>query len=208
MRAAELESSQSHLQALQSKTTELQFQLRESSERFAVTLEELTELRETLPSSSATTSAEEVTRLLVETEGKYEGRLSELRHRIRSLEKERAESEEEWSRNLSEKTKELDRLRRDLGLKAKETNENAEKGKSHEARISELEGTIQKLEQGAKIEELLRKELELKLVASKERNADLEQNLEEGSLRMKAIEKQLEEARARESQLKTSNKVK
>ncbi|KZS93087.1 hypothetical protein SISNIDRAFT_100481 [Sistotremastrum niveocremeum HHB9708] len=207
LRAAELESSQSHLQALQSKTTELQFQLRESSERLAVSLEELTELRETLPSSGTMTSAEEVTRLLLETEGKYEAKLSELRQRIRSLEKERAESEEEWSRNLSEKTKELDRLRRDLGAKAKETNENAERGKTHEARIAELEGTIRQLQQDAKVQELVRTELEFKLAASKDKNADLEQNLEEGLLRIKTIEKHLDEARGRESQLKTSNKT-
>lgn len=114
MRQAELESSQSHLESLQSSTSELQFQLRESTERSVLLLEELAdarrdlEYRELRPSVSAEDSA----RIRAAIEAKYESKIKELVSRLSDVEKERSETEAALSRNLQQKTQELESLRK------------------------------------------------------------------------------------------------
>jgi len=58
-------------------------------------------------------------------EAKYESRISEMKRNISVLEKERSESEADWSRKLKEKVKELDDIKRILGSAAR-TRENEE----------------------------------------------------------------------------------
>lgn len=121
IRHAELESSQYHLESIQSQNTELQYQLKELEERGALLNEELSETRRDLSTRvhAPGPSSEDVTRLLAAAESKYEAKLADMRHSINTLEKERSESELDWSRNLKEKVKELDELRQLAGTAAK-----------------------------------------------------------------------------------------
>jgi chromosome segregation ATPase len=121
LRQAELESAQFHLDSLQSQNTELQYQLRESEERFALLNDDITEVRREADSRSRepTSSAEDVARLLSAAEAKYESKLADLRKNLSVVEKERNESEAQWSRKLRDKVRENDELKQVLGSATK-----------------------------------------------------------------------------------------
>lgn len=140
MRQAELESSTSHLDSLQSQNTELQFQLRELEDRIAVLSEEVSDARRLQNDSPRvhTTSAEDVARLLSSSEAKYESKLAELRRNLVAVEKERNEGEADWSRKLREKTRETDELRRVLQSFTQTRDEN-------EGVVGGLKSVIEKL---------------------------------------------------------------
>lgn len=158
LRQAELESSQSHVENLQNQNNELQYQVREANDRIALLESEETafsrspaspRLRShdsgtstTLPPSPSHDAPVELARLLSEAESKYEARLSDLRSKIRSLEKERNESEEEWARNLAERGKEIERLKRLMAEKETEFLRKAKGWEESESRIGALERSL------------------------------------------------------------------
>lgn len=113
LRQAELESSQLHAETLQSRNTELQFQLRESQDKVTLLTDELDDLRneQEIRLFGAGPSAEEVQQIVGSVETKYQAKLSELRRTLATSEKERTESDANWSRKLMEKTKEAEGLR-------------------------------------------------------------------------------------------------
>jgi chromosome segregation ATPase len=184
-RQAEVESSRAELETLRNRTKELEFQLREADERCAMLEEgaavssrpaEANDRGRSLlgvglpdggnlsrsPSRSGSysqTSAGEVQRLLAEAESRSEAKLSDLRFKIRSLEKERNEAEEEWAVKLQERVHELEKLRRVIAEKEGEYAESLRKRDEKDARIAEgnearkvLEKEIKGLK--AKIEEM------------------------------------------------------
>ena len=112
---------------MQHQNTEFQFQLREANDRLALLKEEYAELLRESESRSRepTTSPDEIARMVSAAEAKYESRISEMKRNISVLEKERSESEADWSRKLKEKVKELDDIKRILGSAAR-TRENEE----------------------------------------------------------------------------------
>lgn len=128
LRQAELESTQAHADMVQHQNTELEFQLREANDRFALVREEYSELQRETESRSRepTVSAEEIARVVSATEVKYEVKLSEIKRNISVLEQERHESEVDWSRKLTEKVRELENLKKMLGS-ATRMRENDEK---------------------------------------------------------------------------------
>lgn len=123
LRQAELESAHTHLEALQHKNTEFQFQLRESNDRLILLREEYAELQReqeaTARQRDPVTPAGDVAQLISAVEAKCEVKISELKRNLITLEKERNEAEGDWSRRLREKGKELDELKRVLGSATK-----------------------------------------------------------------------------------------
>ena len=116
MRQAELESSNTHMETLQSQTTEYQYQIRELSDRVALLEGELTDAqREANPANGTGMSAEEVARLISAAEAKYETRLAELRGQLDAIEKERNEADAEWSSKFSAKALEAEELKKVIG---------------------------------------------------------------------------------------------
>ncbi|KAG9015648.1 hypothetical protein FRB90_004601 [Tulasnella sp. 427] len=223
VRQAELESSQSHTETLQNQNNELQFQLREANDRIALLESEETPFGRIAPSphlrshnsgtsvnfppSPSHEAPAELARLLSETESKYEGRLSDLRSKIQSLEKERNDSEEEWAKNLAERGKEIERLKRVMVEKETEFLRKAKAWEESETRIGSLERSLNEL----KVErEELRKEKEV-LATELGVLHDAETTLKEDKLeavnRVSAMERQLDELRSRESQLKSNVKT-
>lgn len=183
LRQAEIESAQAHVESLTNQNNELQYQLREANDRIAILNEEMydntaaskrsaleeysngrSEDSGYFPSPPAHDSPAELARLLSEAEGKYEARLSELRDRVRTMEKERNDSEEEWSRNMSERGREIERLKRLMSERERGFEEKAGAWKDSEAKIAALERTTIELkiarEEMAKAGEVLKKELE------------------------------------------------
>ncbi|KAF8912724.1 hypothetical protein CPB84DRAFT_1759339 [Gymnopilus junonius] len=193
LRQAELESSQSHLESLQHQNTEIQFQLREANDRLALLKEEYSELLREQESRSRdpVVSADEIARMVSATEAKYEAKLAEVKRNVSILEKERYEAEADWSRKLKEKVKELDDLKRVLGsaTRTREAEENAVAGlKSDLAQAQEL---AKNLERQVSELPLLREQID-----------ELQT-----SVKILVLEKQIEETKAREMQLKQSNKT-
>ncbi|KAF8523131.1 peroxisomal membrane anchor protein conserved region-domain-containing protein [Hysterangium stoloniferum] len=208
MRQAELESSQSHLESVEARTTELQYQLREAESRIEFITEELSEVRQgVVNENSSQSSAEELARILSETEGKYEARISELRSRMRALEKERQEAEDEWSRNLQERSRELERLRILADGKGREYAESIRTKTEMEDRIMELQTENRKLRAQKEVEDGVLHGLQNDITWLKEAEASTKQEREELSLKLQAVEKQVEEGKIRENAFKTNNKV-
>lgn len=116
LRQAELESSQCHAESLQAQNTELQFRLKELQERITLLNDEIGELRgeHEIRSQISGASAEEISQLVSSIETKYEAKLLELKRTLTTAEKERTEAEANWSRKLTEKTKETEELKRML----------------------------------------------------------------------------------------------
>lgn len=121
LRQAEVESCQSLLESIQSQNAELQYQLRELEDRVALLQEELAEAQsgQMDQTHESGISSEEVARLISTTKAKYETRVAELQRNLAATERERNDTEAEWSRKLREKTKETDELKRALGSTAK-----------------------------------------------------------------------------------------
>lgn len=118
LRQAEVESQSSMQEALQSQTGEMEYRLRETSDRVALLEEELAETRrqqDNKLTESTSASSEDVSRLVSGIETKYSARIADLQREISNVEKERAETEAGWSRKLREKSHELDLLKQTLG---------------------------------------------------------------------------------------------
>lgn len=145
LRQAQLESSQLHTETLQSQNTELEFQLRESQERNALVIDELHELRSEQEAhlQGPSPSVEEISQLVDSVETKYEAKLTDLRKTLGNVEKERNESEANWSRKLLEKTKEVDELRRLLQTNARSREQEEDVAGSLRAVIEKLKGEAQ-----------------------------------------------------------------
>lgn len=101
---------------MQSQNTELQYQLRESNDRLVLLHEDFAEARREQDNRSRepATSAEDVARLLSATQAKYESKIADLKKNIHVIERERNESEAEWSRKLRNNVRETEDLKRAL----------------------------------------------------------------------------------------------
>lgn len=128
LRQAELESSQFHAESLQSQNTELQYQLRESQDRIAILGEELVESHREQECNVRVpaTSPEDMARLLATAEAKHASKVADLKKSLAAVEKERNESEADWSLKLRRKTQETDELKMILQSSAKTRGESEE----------------------------------------------------------------------------------
>ncbi|KAJ3844876.1 hypothetical protein F5878DRAFT_21405 [Lentinula raphanica] len=204
---AELESSQVHLESLQSQNAELQHQLREQGDRIAILTEELSEARREhdLPSSnfskdSTLTSSEDTARLLTSVEVKYEAKLTELKRVLNNMEKERNESDAEWSRKLREKNKELERLGSLLGT--------ATQSKAQDDGVVEnLKLEITTLQQQITAGRTEVSELRTQIAQLKENETTFSTREAEADTKIKVLEQKLEELKSRESQIRATNKT-
>ena len=169
-----METSRGEMEALRSRTKELEFQLRESSERCTMLEDNAlnagqkdrgrTHLGLGVPDAGGSlsrsssrshsytnaTSAVEVQRLLAEAEVRSEAKLADLRSKIRSLETERNEVEEEWSAKLQERLRDLEKLRRTVTEKDGEYAESLRTRKEMEVVIDQHEEVRKALERETK----------------------------------------------------------
>ncbi|EPQ61437.1 hypothetical protein GLOTRDRAFT_102471 [Gloeophyllum trabeum ATCC 11539] len=202
MRQAELESVQSQLEVLQNQNTEYQYQFRELDERIGLLNEELAEARrdQDTRARGAFTSAEEVAQMLSATEAKYESRVADLRRTIAALEKERDESEADWSRKFREKSKEMEELRRVVDSSARSREEK-------DSVLDDLKAETDRLRK--EIASYQKQIADLQKVTEKSRETeDLErQRIVELQTQTSVLQKQLEELKGREGQLRLSNKT-
>jgi len=197
-----LESTQEHHSSLQHENNELQFQLREANERLSLLQEEIAELVRNQESRSRdpAASADEIARAVSATETKYEAKLNELRRNLHTLEKERYESEAEWSNKLKEKVKELEEYKRRLGTTAKSREDETKT-------IAVLKAELLQSQDLVKVLQL--RVLEIPQLQSRldELEVRLREQEEDAKVKSNVYEKQTDEAKAREGQLRANIKV-
>ncbi|WVR06450.1 hypothetical protein IAU60_003481 [Kwoniella sp. DSM 27419] len=230
---AEAETARSEMEVLQTRTKELEFQLREANERCALLEDSVRNSRpgrgrgvsgvadslraeDQSPSpspsrrnsfSNGATSSAEVQRLLAEAEARSEAKLSDLRFKLRSLETERNEIEEEWSTKLSERVRELEKLRRQVQEKEMEYAESVRGLSERERKIEDSEEKARGLEREliklrTRIEE---GKGEVAVAAEAERSA--REELSTVQVQINTLQAQLDESKAHVTNLKTNNKT-
>ncbi|CAE6526600.1 unnamed protein product [Rhizoctonia solani] len=207
-RQAEAESAQSHLQTVQNQLNEMQFQLREAEDRNVLLTDELDEMRNgSRLSTHSPTPGPEVARLLSEAEGKFEGRLSEMRAKLRAIEKERNEAEDDWNKTLADRSKEIEKLRFALRQAEDKWIESGRVGKGMDEKVTYLEQNVKELRSQRDEWQQERHTLEeqLKQVQSKLQN--IESDHAEVLERANSFESQFEESKNREMSLRMSNKT-
>jgi hypothetical protein len=219
LRQAELESSQTHAENLQSQNTELQYQLREIADRLGLLQEELVESRreQEIRKPENVISAQEMAYLLTAAEKKYEVKIVDLRSIISAMERERNDSEVEWSRRVREKTGEIDALKllvdssSKIGFQNDEALEalredNGRLGEEVFLRLSEIAALRSQIEQikQAEVRSCTSTAVTLCLTSLQEIAKDQLLKLDEKTAQ---IEEQLQESKARDAQLRIQNKV-
>lgn len=164
-RQSEAETARSESETLQNRTKELEFQLREANERIYL-LEDAntstsrpagrgrtngfldTDRHTASPSPSPAPSRRnsgtlsgpspaEVQRIVAEAEARAESKLNDMRNKVRALEKERNDLEEEWGFKLQERVRELEGLKRRIHEKESEYDESIQKVKEAEGRVGQ-----------------------------------------------------------------------
>ncbi|KAF8078550.1 hypothetical protein FPV67DRAFT_1465648 [Lyophyllum atratum] len=202
LRQAELESAQSHLESLESQNTEYQYQLREVGDRYALLKEDFAgfQREQETRSREPATSADEMARILSAAEAKYESRISDLKRNLGALEKERNDSEADWSRKLRDKTREVEDLKRLVGSTTRTE-------QLHEEVVAGLKADIGKLEGECR---LFQEQLhEVRQVNAGVREAEKSWKSQEQDLNTKlsVLEQQIGEVKQREGQLRLGNKT-
>ncbi|ODN81811.1 hypothetical protein L202_02175 [Cryptococcus amylolentus CBS 6039] len=214
---AEAESAKAEMEIMRTKTKEFEWQLREAEERCAL-LEagdqgrsnselDIPGGRSESTSPGPGASPHDVQRLLAESESRAESKLSDLRARIRALEKERNEMEEEWAGKVQERVLELEKMRRVLQEKDREYAESLEGLKERERKIEEGESKVKQLE--ADIIRLRTKVEEVKSDKTVAVEAERKAHEELAALQnqITSLQSQLDESRTHVTHLKSTNKT-
>lgn len=149
LKSGEVESARVQLDVLQSQVEEMRFRLRESEERMSVLQEEVAEGRRRHSTNDLDTpttgpGARELAALLSETTSRHEVRLAELRNRMRTLELERADAEEGWSRTLQQRAEENERLRGIIVIKNREFKDALDGRRARDEIVQRLEADVER----------------------------------------------------------------
>ena len=149
LRSGEGESARVLLDVLQSQVEEMRFRLRESEERMGVLQEELAETRRgraanDVDSPTTGPGAGELATLLSENASRHEARLADLRNRMRTLELERADAEESWSRTLQQRAEENERLRGVIVIKDREFKDALDGRRARDEVVQRLEADVER----------------------------------------------------------------
>jgi hypothetical protein len=97
-----------------------------------------------LDASTPGPGAGELAALLSETTSKHEVRLAELRNRVRTIELERAEAEESWSRTLQQRAEENERLRGIIAIKDREFKDALDGRRARDEVVQRLEADVER----------------------------------------------------------------
>lgn len=228
LKNGEVESARVQLDVLQGQAEEMRFRLRESEERMGTLQEGLAEARRghtanDLYASTPGPGAGELAALLSETTSRHEVRLAELRNRMRTIELERAEAEESWSRTLQQRAEENERLRGIITIKDREFKDALDGRRAKDEVVQRLEADVErerkeKEADRRQISELAREVEDLResLVCDPPyRNGSSDEwsqhtktfEVSELSSRVGSAGSSIEDFKAKEAQLRANNKV-
>lgn len=209
-RQADAESARAEMELAQTRTKELEFELREASERIAL-LEDASR-HEAAPvvareETSTGTSAAEVQRLLAEAEARSETKLSDLRAKIRSLERERNEVEEDWAQKLAQRVRELEAVRRTLADRDADAATAAAARKERDAQLDAQDAAKRDLERQIVELRAAVDEARADVAVALEAERAAREELETAQTGSGTLQQQLDESRQQVTQLRASNKT-
>ncbi|KAL5535605.1 hypothetical protein ACEPAF_3699 [Sanghuangporus sanghuang] len=202
LREAEVESSQSMLESLQSSTAELQFQLREAADRNSLLAEELADAQRELEyrTQRRSLSREDTARIRASTEAKYKASISELTSRLAEVERDRNDMEAVFSRNLQQKTQEIEVLKKTVEASSRNT------GPSEEE-VMELRQQIDTLRHEVAAYKEQVSDLDRQKDIINDLEAQLQRQSTEFNSRSEQYERENAEAKERERQVRAANKT-
>lgn len=209
-RQADAESARAEMELAQTRTKELEFELREANERIAL-LEDASR-HEAAPvvareETAPGTSAAEVQRLLAEAEARSETKLSDLRAKIRSLERERNELEEDWAQKLGQRVRELEAVRRTLAERDADAATAAAARKERDAQIDAQDAAKRDLERQIVELRAAVDEARADVAVALEAERAAREELETAQSGTGALQQQLDESRQQVTQLRATNKT-
>jgi predicted RNase H-like nuclease (RuvC/YqgF family) len=220
MRQAEVESSQTLLEVLQSQNTELQYQVREKDDRIALLKEELSDAHQEqqVGVSDPSISPEEVAKLLAAAESRHEAKSSVLRQKLAAMEAERVEVETEWGRKVEAKVQEAQRWKAMVDTASQSRQDDDDRTQELQAQVEKLQLTARAHDHevsqlGREIERLTHDEvgisalIQATVVKRENMQETTRQQLFEQVKRISTLDQQLEETRVKELQARTHNKV-
>jgi chromosome segregation ATPase len=195
------------MEGLETRTKELEFQLREATDRLGMLEDAPRSAAPETPTRDSGTPAAEVARLLADAESRAEQRVQDMRARVRTLERERNELEEDWAAKLAQRVKELEALRRTIGDKEAEATAAATARRERDARIDSQDAERRELERQmvelrAAVDEA---KADVSVAAEAERVARDELAASQGAV--SGVQAQLDEAKAAHAQLRQNNKT-
>ena len=230
-RQAEVESSAAQQEALKTRAAELEYEAAEQRDRAAALQDEVDDLRRHRHDSARDEGT--TRRLLEEAEARHAHKVRDLEARAQQLERDRREIEDEMGRNLQERLREVERLRAALAKKdvdfadsvqnsqkrEKEIDE-AQKARAEvEKRLKTVEASLEALQDDAdrarqgevrpSLSSLFRS-LSLYLGAhlpDSRSQAAAKEELSDRLQRATELEARLEEVQTRESNLRSTNRV-
>lgn len=230
-RQAEVESSAAQQEALKTRAAELKYEAAEQRDRAAALQDEVDDLRRHRHDSARDEGT--TRRLLEEAEARHAHKVRDLEARAQQLERDRREIEDEMGRNLQERLREVERLRAALAKKdvdfadsvqnsqkrEKEIDE-AQKARAEvEKRLKTVEASLEALQDDAdrarqgevrpSLSSLFRS-LSLYLGAhlpDSRSQAAAKEELSDRLQRATELEARLEEVQTRESNLRSTNRV-
>ncbi|SGY72402.1 BQ5605_C005g03168 [Microbotryum silenes-dioicae] len=204
-RAAELEARAASQMSIESQMKELEFEVSELRDRNAALVDKAETLRKQQRDVTRDESA--YRRALADAEARHEQKVKDLETRIRKLEMDRIETDEDWGRNLQERLKEVERMRLAMAQKDLDYAESVHRMRDRETKIEE--GEKQRKELAAQlfeVEGLLKalKDDNEKLVQAE---AAAREELNDKVDRITALENRVEELQNKESSLRSSHKA-
>uniref|UniRef100_A0A0W0G2M6 Mediator of RNA polymerase II transcription subunit 5 n=1 Tax=Moniliophthora roreri TaxID=221103 RepID=A0A0W0G2M6_MONRR len=201
-RQAEMEGLQTEVVSLKNESVELLHQLRASEDQVALLREELVESRreQDRHSREGLGNSEEAARILSALEVKHEAKVSGLERVISNLEKERTESESEWSRKVREKNNEVENLKAQLGSATRLKQQD-------DGVVDNLKAEIERLEQVILSKESLHTQNSALTEKLREMENFSNARAAELDAKVRLLEAQIDEGKTRETQLRSSNKT-
>ncbi|THV04873.1 hypothetical protein K435DRAFT_648447 [Dendrothele bispora CBS 962.96] len=200
LRQAEYESSQEQVELLRNQNAEMQHQIREYADQFALLKEELHEAQREQGRPVVSPSSEDTARLMSAVEARYEAKLADLKRVLQNVEKERGESDTEWARVLREKKREVEELKQMLGSATRSKEQDEDVVGDLKTQISSLQAAIQ-----SKESQISRVSAELAQVKDVENSHESREA--ELAAKIEMLEKSIEEGKSRESQLRLNVKT-
>jgi hypothetical protein len=153
------------------------------------------------------TPAAEVARLLADAEARGEARVSELRERVRALERERNELEEDWAAKLAQRVRELEALRRTLADKDAQADKEAEARAERDARLGEADAEKRELERRIVQLEAAREEAQADVGVALDAERAARDELAAAQAVTAGIQTQLDEAKVAHDKVRANNKT-
>lgn len=145
--SADLEASKEANATLEARLSERDLELQESHNREEASQEQLRSSARATPSDEPSPSA---TRALYEAEARHASRVAGLETKIKKLEKDRGETDEEMSRNMEQRLNEVERMRREIARRDAEFEEHSKSADERQRKAEAIENKVQELEDRAK----------------------------------------------------------